>query len=191
MPPHLTPKLTPANIITHLSLQPHPEGGHFVETFRDIPSSTNGAAPRPISTLIYYLLTFPDFSALHRLDAAEVWHYYGGNAPLEVVELVKGGDGDGDSGKGKGRGEVKISRLGMDLEGGERPQCVVEKGRWFGARVGEREGGKGEEDGGRWALVGCTVAPGFVFEKFEMGKREELVREFPGCDEVIGELTRG
>lgn len=172
------PALTATTVISTLSLQPHPEGGFFAETFRDIPSP-NTSSDRPASTLIYYLLNDTAFSALHRLDATEVWHYYGGNAALEVVELEKEGP--------------KVTRLGMGLGRGERPQCVVGKGVWFGARLAKDGDGEGDGKGGdeeKWALVGCTVAPGFLFEKFEMGKRDELLREWPGCEGVVRELTR-
>ncbi|ETN41538.1 uncharacterized protein HMPREF1541_03474 [Cyphellophora europaea CBS 101466] len=166
------------SIIATLNLTAHPEGGYFRETFRDDSSSPQQS--RPASTLIYYLLRSTQFSALHRLDATEVWHFYAGTAALEVVELPVDGDG---------RVGPKVTRLGMRLEEGERPQCVVGKGTWFGARLA-REGGGGEGEGERWALVGCTVAPGFLFEKFEMGSRERLLAEWPGCEDVVRELTR-
>lgn len=128
-----------ATIIDLLGLAPHPEGGHFRETFRD-------AAPaggRPASTAIYFLLAAGERSAWHRVDAAEVWHWYAG-APLALE--IAGDDGN-----------VTVERLGADLEAGERPQAVVQAGAWQAA-----------ESLGDWTLVGCTVAPGFAFEGFEM-----------------------
>ena len=134
--------LTAAQIIDTLSMQPHPEGGHFVETFRDI-SQVSGA-PRSVCTAIYYLLQAGETSAWHRVtDASEIWHWYAG-APLT---LRMSPDGEHTS-------EV---RLGPDLPSGERPQAIVEAGYWQSA-----------EPLGPWTLVGCTVAPGFEFDSFEV-----------------------
>ena len=124
-----------------LGLHPHPEGGFFRETFRDAGPTGSG---RGASTAIYYLLRDGEVSAWHRVrDAAEVWHHYAG-AP---IDLTLSADGR----------RVEALRLGADLAAGERPQAVVPAGVWQTARA---EGG--------WALVGCTVAPGFEFAAFEM-----------------------
>ena len=132
--------LAAADVVGLLQLAPHPEGGHFRETFRD--SRTFGG--RAASTAIYFLLAEGEVSRWHRVDAAEVWHWYAG-APLELVTAT---DLDGD----------KVShRLGPDLAAGARPQVVVEAGQWQSAR-----------SLGSWTLVGCTVAPGFEFEGFEL-----------------------
>ena len=134
--------LTAAQIIDTLAMQPHPEGGHFVETFRDT-NQTNGNARSPC-TAIYYLLQAGEVSAWHRVtDASEIWHWYAG-APLALRT----------SPDGEQAGEV---RLGPNLPAGERPQAVVEAGHWQSA-----------EPLGAWSLVGCTVAPGFEFASFEM-----------------------
>lgn len=123
-----------------LGLHPHPEGGFFRETFRD----PGGPAGRGVSTAIYYLLRDGEVSAWHRVrDAAEVWHHYAG-APIDLTLSA-----DGRS--------VEALRLGSDLAAGERPQAVVPAGVWQTARAV-----------GGWALVGCTVAPGFEFASFEM-----------------------
>ncbi len=122
-----------------LDLAPHPEGGHFRETFRD----AAGADGRALSTAVYYLLKAGERSAWHRVDAAEVWHFYAG-APL-LLRLSNGGSPADDI------------RLGIDLVAGERPQAVVRAGVWQSA-----------ESLGAWTLVGCTVAPGFTFAGFEM-----------------------
>lgn len=153
----------PKQLISLLGLQPHPEGGFFKETFRDAEVPATG---RSASTLIYFLLTAGNVSHLHRIDAAESWHFYAGDT-LEVIELAQQG--------------ATITQLGMNLAAGERPQYVVPKGKWFGARV---------KDGGEWTLVGCVVAPGFNFEAFELGKRRELLEEFPRCSDVIHALTQ-
>lgn len=126
-------------VIEALGLKPHPEGGWYVETWRD--AATDGE--RPASSAIYYLLRAGEISAWHRVDATEVWHHYGG-APLEL--RVSAGS----------RG-VTAHRLGPDLAGGERPQAVVPPGAWQSARTL-----------GDWTLVGCTVAPAFEFTGFEL-----------------------
>jgi len=127
-------------IIARLGLMPHPEGGHYVETFRD---SEDGG--RGHSTAIYFLLRSGESSAWHRVrDAAEVWHHYAG-APLALDMAAPGGTG-----------AVSLV-LGTDLAAGERPQHVVPAGWWQSAR-----------SLGAWTLAGCTVAPGFDFSAFEM-----------------------
>ncbi|MBB2972519.1 cupin domain-containing protein [Mesorhizobium sp. RMAD-H1] len=132
---------TPEAIRRTLGMQPHPEGGWFVETFRD----NEAAGGRGHSTAIYFLLEAGQISAWHRVrDAAEVWHWYGGS-PLEL----KLSDGSAR----------RTIRLGLDLEKGERPQGVVPAGWWQTAR-----------SLGAWTLVGCTVAPGFDFAQFEMAE---------------------
>lgn len=156
--------LTASSIINTLNLQPHPEGGWFRETFRDGGSELpNG---RAASTMIYYLLQRNDFSHIHRLDAAEGWHFYAGNA-VDVVELSKDG--------------AKVTRMGLDFGAGERPQRLVGKNTWFGCKLAE---------GSEWALLGCTVAPGFEFESFELGERASLVEEFPQCRDWVEVLTK-
>lgn len=131
-------------VIQLLELRPHPEGGFFRETFRDVRGGEGPDGGRGASTAIYFLLREGDVSAWHRVnDAAEVWHHYAG-AP---VDLTLSPDGHGR----------QTVRLGSDLRAGERPQAVVPAGVWQTARTA-----------GGWALVGCTVAPGFEFSAFEM-----------------------
>jgi predicted cupin superfamily sugar epimerase len=130
---------TAAEIIARLDLKPHPEGGHYRETFRDSRRDVNG---RSASTAIYFLLARGQRSHWHRIDAAEVWHYYAGSAlNLQIADDV---------------GQHSI-RLGPDLAGGEVPQATVPAQAWQAA-----------ESTGDWTLVGCTVAPGFDFAKFEL-----------------------
>jgi predicted cupin superfamily sugar epimerase len=126
-------------IIAALALLPHPEGGHYRQTFKD----SAGPSGRAHSTAIYYLLRQGESSALHRIDVVEVWHFYRG-APLELTV------------KEEGKEAVRFV-LGPDVENGERPQIVVPARAWQGARPL-----------GAYALVGCTVAPGFEFEIFEL-----------------------
>jgi predicted cupin superfamily sugar epimerase len=133
---------TAADIITRLALQPHPEGGHYRETFRDTRLDLNG---RSLSTAIYFLLARGERSHWHRIDAAEVWHYYAGD-PL----LLHIADGDGR----------RSIRLGATLAAGEVPQAVVPAQAWQAA-----------ESAGNWTLVGCTVAPGFDFATFELAPK--------------------
>jgi len=128
-----------AEIIRLLDLKPHPEGGHFRETFRDTRTIEGG---RAASTAIYFLLARGERSHWHRVDAAESWHWYAG-APLALH--IAGAAG------------VTTVRLGSDLASGERPQAIVPAGVWQAA-----------ESFGAWTLVGCTVAPGFAFDGFEL-----------------------
>jgi predicted cupin superfamily sugar epimerase len=134
------PGMTAAEIVRTLGLKPHPEGGWYAETFRD-PDPGGG---RALSTAIYYLLETGQASHWHRVDAAEAWHFHAG-APLELRLAERAG------------APVTVHRLGPDLAAGERPQAIVPPGWWQAAR-----------SLGEWTLVGCTVAPGFVFEAFEM-----------------------
>ena len=133
--------LDPDTIITLLRMRPHPEGGHYAETWRA------DAAPgeRPSGTAIHFLLRADERSAWHRVDAAEAWHFYAG-APLELSIAPR-----------DGRTAATRHRLGLDLADGERPQIVVPVGDWQSAR-----------SLGDWTLVGCTVSPGFRFEGFEL-----------------------
>jgi predicted cupin superfamily sugar epimerase len=131
--------LTAADVVAHLGLRPHPEGGWYAETWRH----QAPAGERPAGTAIYYLLAAGQRSHWHRVDAAEIWHHYAGD-PL--VLRVRAGDGP--------TGTVT---LGPDLAGGQVPQAVVPEGAWQAA-----------EPSGAWALVGCTVSPGFRFEGFEL-----------------------
>jgi len=132
--------MTAGQIIEFLKLKPHPEGGHFGETFRD----TTAIGGRSVSTAIYFLLARDERSHWHRVDAAEVWHYYAG-APLKL-EIA-----DTD------HGPIRRLRLGTDFSAGECPQAVVPRQAWQAA-----------ESLGDWTLVGCTVAPGFEFAGFEV-----------------------
>jgi uncharacterized protein len=130
-------------IIRALGLTGHPEGGHYREMFRD----EGGVAGRAHSTAIYYLLRAGEESRAHRVDAAEVWHFYRGD-PLELTIQQAGGP-------------AQALILGPLVEAGQRPQIVVPPGAWQAARPL-----------GGYTLVGCTVAPGFVFETFEMAPED-------------------
>ncbi len=127
-------------IIALLKLERHPEGGWYRETFRDAAADETG---RSRGTAIYYLLEAGDLSAWHRVDAAEIWHWHAGG-PLALTLSPDGKN-------------AQPFRLGPNLRAGERPQGVVPAGWWQTA-----------ESLGAWTLVGCTVAPGFAFEGFEL-----------------------
>jgi len=134
--------LSAAEVIRLLDLRPHPEGGHFRETFRD---PRRGADGRSFSTAIYFLLAAGERSHWHRIDAVETWHWHAGAA---LALQIAGSDG------------LATVRLGADLAAGERPQAVVPAGAWQAA-----------ESLGAWTLVGCTVAPAFDFSKFELAPK--------------------
>jgi predicted cupin superfamily sugar epimerase len=157
------------DLVERLSLAPHPEGGFYRETWR-APLVLEGlphGTPRAASTAIYFLLPAGVFSALHRVRSDEAWHHYDGD-PLELHELDDAGSH-----------EVVV--LGRDVRRGERPQHVVAAGKWQAAVP------RGE----RYALCGCTVAPGFDFRDFEMPPRDELKRRFPQHAALVKRLSRG
>jgi len=159
--------------IEKLRLDPHPEGGYFRQTYRSevviareaLPAGFSGA--RAVSTAIYFLLEGEGFSAFHRLRSDEVWHFYAGE-PL-LVQVIDP------------EGNYSRILLGSDPGAGQVLQAVVRAGCWFASHV---------SDWKSFAVVGCTVAPGFEFEDFELGKREELVARYPQHRELIERLTR-
>ncbi|MCW5773167.1 MAG: cupin domain-containing protein [Rhodospirillaceae bacterium] len=160
-----------AALIDRLGLAPHPrEGGYFRETYRADETAAPGAAryagPRAASTAIYYLLTPSTVSALHRLASDEVFHFYAGD-PVEQLRLHP-----------DGRGEVVA--IGNDLAQGLWPQTMVPRGVWQGARLAR---------GGRFALLGCTVAPGFDYADYEGGQRAALAAAYPQFRGLIEALT--
>lgn len=132
--------MTAAEVISTLGLAPHPEGGHYRETFRAPPTASGERSP---VTLIYFLLAAGEVSRWHRVDATEIWLWHAG-APL-TLEIAEAD------------GTTLAHTLGADLGAGESPQAVVPKDAW--QRASSR---------GAWTLVSCTVAPGFMFEGFEM-----------------------
>ncbi|KZK88200.1 hypothetical protein PsAD13_00148 [Pseudovibrio sp. Ad13] len=135
----ITSSATAEEIIAELQMKEHPEGGYYTETFRD----TEGPEGRGYSTAIYYLLKKGQKSHWHRIDAIETWHYYGG-APLCLsISSEEGSQND--------------IILGMAVLNGQRPQGIVPRHAWQSAR-----------SLGEWTLVGCTVAPGFLFNGFEL-----------------------
>jgi len=157
-----------------LNLAPHPrEGGFYVRTYESgemlAPAAfVNGrySSARHTGTAIYYLLEPDTFSEMHRLCSDEIFHFYAGDA-VEMLQLRAEGGG-------------ASVRIGNRLELGERPQVVVKRGVWQGSRLAP---------GGKWALLGCTVSPGFDFADYEAGSREVLCAGWPGYREHIRALT--
>ncbi len=159
--------MTASDIIRHLNLLPHPEGGYYRETYRSAGQlPTADGQTRSVSTAIYYLLENDDKSHFHRIKSDELWFFHQGQA-LEIVVL------DGS--------EARIITLGSDFANGEVPQAVVPAHAWFGARLRHAAG---------FALVSCTVAPGFDFHDFELARRPALTDEFPHLQSLIEQFTR-
>lgn len=160
-------------IINTLNLQPHPEGGYFKETYRssgEIPEEYLGSefsGNRNYCTGIYFLLTSDTFSAFHKINQDEMWHFYKGT-PL-ILHIISP------------EGEYSKVKIGNDIEQDEVPQFTVPAKHWFASEVSNSNG---------YTLTGCTVSPGFDFRDFEMPKREVLLTMFPQCSEIITKLTR-
>jgi hypothetical protein len=167
--------MTAEDVKKLLGLVPHPrEGGWYVRTYEAAELVAAEAfadgryeGVRRTGTAIYYLLEPETFSHMHRLRSDEVFHFYAGDA-VEMLQLSEGGEG-------------RMVVIGNDLLRGQRPQVVVERGVWQGSRL---------VAGGRWALLGCTVSPGFEFEDYEAGQRVELSAGWPEFAEEIAALTR-
>jgi predicted cupin superfamily sugar epimerase len=166
--------IEPDEIIRKLGLQPHPnEGGFFAESFRSDEILTPVELPeryssqRSFSTCIYYMLTRETFSALHRLQTDEIFHFYLGD-PVSMLLLHP----DGDS---------QILTLGHDLLAGQKPQAVVPKNVWQGSFLNE---------GGKCALMGTTMAPGFDFDDYEHAEKNELIEKYPNRKSLIERLTK-
>ena len=158
--------------IEKLKLEPHPEGGFFRQTYKSDLLIAREALPgfpgaRAASTAIYFLLEGKNFSAFHRLRSDELWHFYAGS-PLAVHMIEPAGS-------------YSSILLGSDPEAGQTFQAVVRAGCWFASHVADWK---------LWALVGCTVAPGFEFADFEMAKRGQLSAQYPEHREMIQRLTR-
>jgi len=164
---------TVEDIIRILKLEPHPEGGFYKQTYRSSGTiSQEGlegkySGSRNFSTCIYFLLTSGNFSAFHRIHQDEIWHFYEGSTiRLHTISP---------------EGNHKCHLVGRNILAGERPQLIVPGEHWFAAEITE---------GDAYALVGCTVAPGFDFEDFTLAKRDQLLAAYPAHVEVILRLTR-
>lgn len=158
-------------LIERLQLSPHPERGYYKETYRAplrVAPQRPDAGPRSASTAIYYLVTARQPTTfLHRLRSDEVFHLYEGG-PLHVLQLFADGS-------------FAQPVLGLDLAAGERPQLVIPAGTWFGTTLRPRAS---------HCLVGCTVAPGFEFEDFELDDEQELAQRYPEIATQIRRMSR-
>lgn len=165
-------KRTAAYWINRLQLTTHIEGGAFREIYRSALLAPLAALPpgftgdRSFCTSIYFLLQQDQFSAFHKIKSDEVWHFYYGDA-LIVYEI-------------DAKGALIEHRLGSDPDNNECFQCVIAAGNWFAARLAP---------GGSYALVGCTVSPGFDFADFELANRAALAAAYPQHEGLIKELT--
>ncbi|XP_020110151.1 uncharacterized protein LOC109725988 [Ananas comosus] len=184
---------TSSEIASLLDLKPHPEGGFFAETFRDfsitLPKSLlppHYKVERPVSTAIYFLLPSGSVSHLHRIPCAETWHYYMGE-PLTVFELHDDG-------------HIELTVLGPDLNAGHRPQYTVPPNVWFGsfptldvesfASDGSLLVKSRKRDSElHYSLVGCTCAPAFQFEDFQLATRDELKALAPNAEPFLNYLV--
>jgi hypothetical protein len=157
-------------IISHLQLREHPEGGYFTELYRSsgIIDTGDDTFPdgRNYCTSIYYLLESDDISHFHKIQSDEIWHHYVGSS-LTIHLLTKGGD-------------YRTLKVGKDLRSGQKHQVVVPSDTWFGVTV---------DDPDSFALCGCTVSPGFDFEDFEMAERQNLLGRYPEHEAIIRKLT--
>ena len=151
-------------LVELLGLEPHPEGGWYRETWR----GASGADGRSVGTCIYFAVTSASPSRLHRVDAAEQFHWYAG-APVEQLVVHDG--------------VATVQRIGPDLAAGERPQALVPPGAWQGLHVPEPDA---------WALLGCTVSPGFEYDGFELadpGAADALAAEHPEHAALVARLS--
>ena len=161
------------DLIKKLELEPHPEGGYFKETYRSVDVISKDCLPdgfnssRNYCTGIYYLLKSDDFSAFHKVNQDEMWHFYQGDA-IELTMISE-------------TGELTTTHIGNDIRNGQVPQFVVPKHYWFAARVLEPNS---------FALAGCTVSPGFDFKDFTLATQKELTARFPEHRNIINTLTR-
>lgn len=160
--------------IEHLEMEKHPEGGYFKEMYRANEMISGNGLParyqgenRSFSTSIYFLLKGPEFSAFHRLQSDEIWHFYEGT-PVVLYLLFE-------------NGELFKQVMGPEYDQGMVYQLVLPKTCWFAAHVLHPEG---------HTLVGCTVAPGFDFKDFELAERDKLMEKFPQHQKIIHKLTK-
>ena len=159
---------TAEEVIQLLDLVPLPEeGGFYRETYRANIFLQSDHGKRCTTTCIYYLVTPEEFSALHKVKSVEIFHFYAGD-PVEMVRF-------------RDESDLEHLTLGQDLKKGQTPQVIVEPNTWQGTRL---------KPGGRWALLGCTVSPGFEFEDFEIWSRQQLIEAFPKLADSILPLTR-
>jgi predicted cupin superfamily sugar epimerase len=153
------------NLIRRLNLLPHPEGGFYKETYRATQLTTSGSGNRNISTAIYYLLQNDDKSHFHRIKSDELWFFHQGK-PLEILLISNGA--------------LATTILGNDIENDEVPQLRIPANTWFAAKIKDDTG---------YALVSCTVSPGFDFLDFELAKKDNMLQLYPHLSDVIEVFT--
>lgn len=151
------------DIVKKYQMLPHPEGGYFAETYRSHLTFDTQKGKRVASTAIMFLITRDSISHFHRLTSDEGWHFYLGD-PLKLMQLTPSG-------------QLSEITMGQDFQQGQKLQHIVPAGDWFAST-----------SYGEYSLVGCTVAPGFEFEDFEMAKKENLIKEFPQHQEILKEF---
>lgn len=165
--------ITAKQLVQQFDLAIHPEGGYYKETYRAAEAISVTALPgrfggdRSFSTAIYFLLEQGNFSAFHKIQSDECWHFYAGGCLLvHIIHL---------------NGELETIKLGNDISQGECFQYVVPAGCWFASEPAP---------GKAFSFVGCTVAPGFDFADFEMANAQELIKTYPQHQTIINRLTR-
>lgn len=164
--------VTVKELIKLFNLKPHPEGGYFKETYRANGTIKKQALPSnffgdcSFSTAIYFLLPKGSKSSLHRIKSDEVWHFYLGG-PLTLVIIHKSG-------------QIENITMGQNVQDGQRMQYVVPAGSWFGVYPNSDT---------EFSFVGCTVAPGFDFNDFELGNKDVLFKQYPNAKEIIEKLS--
>jgi len=163
----MSAELDVQTLISQLQLQPHPEGGHYRETYRASALVATPRGPRAASTAILFVLAAGQCSRWHRIAADEAWHHHGG-AGLVILELSP-------------QGHTRRTQLGLNLTAGERPQHVVPAGHWFAAEP---------LAGPPWSLVSCTVAPGFDFADFELATTQQLAPHAESLEGLCGDWQR-
>ncbi|MDA8792976.1 cupin domain-containing protein [Bacteriovoracaceae bacterium] len=159
--------MTEQDVIKKFKLVPLPEeGGYYKLTYKDELAGDFKGKKRSASTCIYYLVTPDEFSGLHAVKSTEIFHFYAGD-PVEMVQISS-------------NGELQKFVIGNDLSKNQIPQIVVEPMIWQGTKL---------LDGGKWALLGCTVSPGFEFEDFFNGTYGDLIERFPQHEDIIKRYT--
>jgi hypothetical protein len=168
--------------IQALDLRRHPEGGWFREVYRAQETIPHRSLPRrftgerSFSTAIYFLLKETDFSAFHRIQQDELWHFYDGTS-LTIHRIDPSGN-------------YSTVQVGRNLQAGEKIVAVVQAGWLFGATVNAKVKAAGGKDSSPYVLAGCTVAPGFDFDDFEMPSRQRLLEQYPQHRQILEQLTR-
>ncbi|HJT83669.1 MAG TPA: cupin domain-containing protein [Nitrososphaeraceae archaeon] len=154
--------------IEKLGLVKHVEGGYYKQIYASRKQCQEYNI-KNLATCIFYLLEGKDFSAFHRINADEIWHFFLGSS-LTLYNI------------NENESEMKINKLGKDFEKSENLQVIIPEGDWFAAEVDDRSS---------FTLVGCTVIPGFEYKNFEIGKKESLLEKFPPYKDLIEKLCRG